>query len=139
MMEEEPKVKSIERKRSAIKKSNIHEDLIRLKKLTCNQPRYDHEPKWMKLKNYSQPMSKQYSKATLSPKSMKIGPREVMRDETREQLQTIDTKSISSYTHAKKLLGEGGLKLKFKQPEINEKSLNLKIEKSNPRFEFYHY
>lgn len=80
-------------------------------------------------------MSKQFSRATLSPKSMKIGPREVMRDEIREQIQTIDTKSISSYTHAKKLLGEGGLKLNFKQPEIYEKSLNLKIEKNNPRFD----
>ena len=66
----------------------------------------------------------------MSPKHMKIGPREEMKDQIREKLLTIDTNEVSSFTHAKKLLEEGGLKLKIKQPEVNEKSLNLKFETS---------
>ena len=36
MMVEEPKTKPVVRVRSAKKKPCVHEDLIRLKKLTCN-------------------------------------------------------------------------------------------------------
>jgi hypothetical protein len=55
MMEEEPKLKPPLIKatpKARLARSTINDDLIRLKKLTCNQPRYDHEPKWMKLKKF---------------------------------------------------------------------------------------
>ena len=50
-----------------------------------------------------------------------------MKDQDRNTLKAIDTKSVSSYTHAKKLLREKSIELKVKQPESREKSFDLKV------------